>query len=306
MAVDDAAASRHLAVHTAAPSGTLEKRVPVRMTGPSSGNLPAGVGDGECSGQFWNLESPRCKDNPLECSYHEGVRTSTLQPNVVRIIDALRVRVAMRLLIILLIAAAAAGCAVNPYAEHFSRIRLAHTPVLEPFTGEPRVIQGANEEQDRLHMLEAGYVPLGYSSFNGHGLDERAAIAQAKAVGASVVLVYTQAPQFAGPGSSYAATYWRMGRPASFGVFVRVLEPDEQTTPGRVGGLLVIAVRRDSPADRAGLLAGDVIDRIGKVTLHSNSDMQGAMIRYAGRTAEVDIVRGGKALAKLVTFGALE
>lgn len=210
----------------------------------------------------------------------------------------------MRLVIAIMLAALASGCAVNPYAQRYSAIRLAHAPKPQPATGEPRVVRGTNEGQDSLYMLESGYVPLGYSSAGVGRANERDAIEQAKAVGASVVLIYPNAARSASARPAHSATYWTMGRPSAFGVFVRARDRAGPARSDR--GVLVLAVRRGSPADRADVRPGDVIERIGDVALRDNADMRTAMSRYAGQTTAVDVLRDGKTIAKSVTFGSAE
>lgn len=56
---------------------------------------------------------------------------------------------------------------------------------------EPKLFRGSDKEKDALAMSENGYVLVGYSSFNAGNVDENGAIAQAKKVHASVVLVYS-------------------------------------------------------------------------------------------------------------------
>lgn len=62
--------------------------------------------------------------------------------------------------------------------------------VVVPAEGDPLLIKGDKQEEDSVRMLEDGYAMVGYSSFNAGKVPESGAIAQAKKVHASVVLVY--------------------------------------------------------------------------------------------------------------------
>lgn len=60
-------------------------------------------------------------------------------------------------------------------------------------TGEPQVSRSSGDsKQDALRMAEDGYELVGYSSFNGSNVDENDAIAQAKKVHASVVILSSE------------------------------------------------------------------------------------------------------------------
>lgn len=59
-------------------------------------------------------------------------------------------------------------------------------------TGEPQVYRGGNPEQDSVRMYEDEYNQVGYSLFNGSNVDGNGAIAQAKKVHASVVILYSK------------------------------------------------------------------------------------------------------------------
>ena len=69
-------------------------------------------------------------------------------------------------------------------------------------------------------------------------------------------------------------------------------------------GLLVLAVEPDGPADKAGLLIGDLIVAVGDTPVGSTEDLQvfsdSAVI---GKNVKVKLIRGGEPKEFTVTVG---
>jgi hypothetical protein len=87
-----------------------------------------------------------------------------------------------------------AGCVSNPYSATYRpsvspKLPRAETGPLPAPSEPPRLLTTNDIRGDALKLLEQGYLPLGRSSFTGQEVDARAALAQAQAVGADVVLV---------------------------------------------------------------------------------------------------------------------
>ncbi len=77
--------------------------------------------------------------------------------------------------------------------------------------------------------------------------------------------------------------------------------PDMTSSPG---GVRLMGVRKDSPADKAGLKAGDIITRIGKVEVPDLQAMTNALRSFGpGDEAEIAVQRGDSTLTVQVTFG---
>jgi S1-C subfamily serine protease len=66
-------------------------------------------------------------------------------------------------------------------------------------------------------------------------------------------------------------------------------------------GVLVMSVRPDSPASRAGLGQGDLIVRVGGEAIRSIGDLDRA-VRGAGETVTVDVLRGAEPHALAATL----
>jgi len=79
------------------------------------------------------------------------------------------------------------------------------------------------------------------------------------------------------------------------------------TIPDMTGGsrgVRLTGVRKDSPADKGGLRADDVITRIGGFEVGTLQDMTDALRSYkAGDTVEIVVLRGGVEHRSTVTFG---
>jgi S1-C subfamily serine protease len=70
-----------------------------------------------------------------------------------------------------------------------------------------------------------------------------------------------------------------------------------------MGGLLINSVDHGSPADQAGVKAGDVLSRIGGVEVHTPGDVRALMQgRRPGDQVELGIERGSNSFTAEVTL----
>ena len=199
----------------------------------------------------------------------------------------------------------------NPFAKAFVKRDLPAL-ALQPDPSGPKVYRGQEQVGDYQRMLENGYDMMGYSEFMA-GEDVQPALLEqhAREINADLALVYTRlsgevpasvqvqqmrerarSGQPAGEAESqvsynYFASYWAKLAPPLLGVHVTASAEDSETD-----GLQVIAVINESPADKAGLRNGDVLKRIGDVTLKSPVALSQAAQRYAGQTVNVYLQRG--------------
>lgn len=96
---------------------------------------------------------------------------------------------AVRTLTVLALAALLAACA-NGYERYYKPADVPYTGGFESFTGEPRIQASSGDaRRDLYNMFEDGYGYIGQSSFVGPAARDSGAIAQAKKVGAAVVVV---------------------------------------------------------------------------------------------------------------------
>jgi S1-C subfamily serine protease len=72
---------------------------------------------------------------------------------------------------------------------------------------------------------------------------------------------------------------------------------------GQPTGLLVFEVEGGSPADRAGVLLGDVLLGIGEEAVQSHEDLLATLVEAAGETRTLRLWRGGQVVTLDVTVG---
>lgn len=90
--------------------------------------------------------------------------------------------------------ALALGACASPYQKFYHANTTSDlAAVTMPYSGEPTLGMGTNNpRQDVRNMFQQGYVVVGWSSFVGPAQAKTGAIAQAKAVGAERVLLYSK------------------------------------------------------------------------------------------------------------------
>ena len=70
------------------------------------------------------------------------------------------------------------------------------------------------------------------------------------------------------------------------------------------GGVIVINVESDGPADKAGVLIGDVLVAIDGTPVSDTGDIQAMLgLHSVGKTLNVQIVRGGTLVEVALTVG---
>lgn len=98
----------------------------------------------------------------------------------------------MRFSIVLLVATLLAGCATSGYKQFYKPYVDAKTLTEVKLLSEgkePQVFGTDDFDRDILILRSKNYIPIGYSSFNGGYEDTKNAAAQAKQIGATLVLV---------------------------------------------------------------------------------------------------------------------
>lgn len=85
------------------------------------------------------------------------------------------------------------GCG-NPYRLNYVNLldRVPTKPSFAPSTSSPRVVVSNTPREDAVRFIEDGYFPIGYVNFNSVKADEKLALAQAKEVGADLVVTSNQ------------------------------------------------------------------------------------------------------------------
>ena len=101
----------------------------------------------------------------------------------------------MKILLSIIAILVLSGCAQSGYNQFYTPYVDANTlpnvQLLQP-NEEPKVISSSNVDQDIKRLRAKMYLPIGYSSFNGAYEDTKNAVAQAKKIGATVVVTNSE------------------------------------------------------------------------------------------------------------------
>jgi hypothetical protein len=218
----------------------------------------------------------------------------------------------------------------NPYANSYNARKIPEV-ALQPDSTGPHIYRGSDETGDYQSMLENGFDMLGYSKFEGADVAPEKLNEQAKLVKADLVLVYTkligntpasvtlnklreqakmteEEKKLAGNGKllpqeqalyEYFATYWVKLAPLLIGVHIKGPADDDT-----VKGLTVLAVVKQSPAEKAKILRDDVLLRIGEIDMLQPEALSAAAKRYAGQTVNVALHRGENDLTVAMTLNS--
>ena len=189
-----------------------------------------------------------------------------------------------------------------------------------------------HKDDDNISMLENGFDMMGSSGFAAGEVPADLALQHAKAIKADTVLVYTKfgsaktaaskiavIKEAAKKGGGvvedkdlkedptqydYYASYWAKLPAPLLGVHIIKLIPvtndgddvDPKTAKLNAEkiGLTILAVIKDSPAAKAGLLRGDVLTKIAGNELNKPEDLSGVVRKYQGQSVAIEFERGGE------------
>lgn len=191
-----------------------------------------------------------------------------------------------------------------------------------------------HKEDDDISMLENGYDMMGSSGFTAGDVPADQALQYAKTLKADTVLVYSKygsaktasskmqmIKEAAKAGKEltekdlaeeptnykYYASYWAKLPTPLLGVHVIKLakkESQEAEKAVEYEGLKVIAVIKDSPAAKAGLVRGDVLLTLANNQLNKPEELSTVVRKHQGQEVVVEYERNGeknKATAKINT-----
>jgi hypothetical protein len=97
----------------------------------------------------------------------------------------------------------------------------------------------------------------------------------------------------------------QVGDTRSFNAYLGTIPDFSSMSPGATGGVKISGVRKDSPAEKAGLKAGDRIVRMAGKTIDNLYDMSFVLRDHRpGEVIEVVVVRDGRELSCAATLGA--
>lgn len=177
-----------------------------------------------------------------------------------------------------------------------------------------------HKEDDNISMLENGYDMMGSSGFEGGDVPADLALAHGKAIKADVVLVYTKYGSAKSASSKmemireaaktgkeltekdmadeptvykYYASYWAKLPTPILGVHVIKLVPksNDPSANAEIPGLQLLAVIKDSPAAKAGLVRGDRLLTLNNKPLEKPEDLTSAVRQLKGQIVHIQYLR---------------
>lgn len=194
---------------------------------------------------------------------------------------------------------------------------------------DTKIYVGNHKDEDNISMLENGYDMMGSSGFEAGDVAPELALQHAKALRADTVLVYSkygssktaaskiqlikeaakknggevEAKDIAPDATqySYFASYWVKLPPPLLGVHIIKLVPKKTGNAEQVvenNGLAILAVIKNSPAAKAGLIKGDVLIKIAGVELNKPEELSALVRKFQGQNVVIEYEReGNKAIA---------
>ena len=231
-----------------------------------------------------------------------------------------------------------AHAAENLYEKNYIKQNNANLVSLEA-KPDSKMYMSNHKEDDNVPMLENGYDLMGFSAFDAGDVPPADALNHAKAIHADTVLVYVKygsekiasskiaALKAAGKKNSagvteisekdlqangtqyrYYASYWAKLPTPLLGVHIIKLKPaatgdDEEDAKVKPdNGLKLLAVIKGSPAATANLLRGDVLMKIGDITLEKPEALYEAVKKYQGQSVAIAYERNGEPAVTTATL----
>lgn len=210
----------------------------------------------------------------------------------------------------------------NPYAKNYKEQNTYNLKSLNP-NPDTKIFVSNHKEDDNITMLEDGFDMIGTSGFSATEASPDLALQHAKAIKADTVLIYKKyesaktassqlqlVKEAAKKGEDidpndlveeptmhyFYASYWAKLPMPLFGVHIIKLKKNtDESADGAqaLPGLKIIAVIKESPAAKAGIVRGDTVLKIGDMALAEADDLFAAVKKYAGQTVAVEIERKG-------------
>jgi len=211
----------------------------------------------------------------------------------------------------------------NPYAKNYKEQNTYNLKSLNP-NPDTKIFVSNHKEDDNITMLEDGYDMIGSSGFSATEASPDLALQHAKSVKADTVLIYKKyesaktassqlqlVKEAAKKGEAidpndlveeptvhyFYASYWAKLPMPLLGVHIIKLKKNtDESADGVLAlpGLKIIAVIKESPAAKAGIVRGDTILKIGDVALAEAEDLFAAVKKYAGQTVDIELERKGE------------
>jgi hypothetical protein len=214
----------------------------------------------------------------------------------------------------------------NPYAKNYKEQNTYNLKSLNP-NPDTKILVSNHKDDDNITMLEDGFDMIGSSGFSATEASPDLALQHAKSIKADTVLIYKKyesaktassqlqlVKEAAKKGEDidpndlveeptmhyFYASYWAKLPMPLLGVHIIKLKKNtnESADEGAADvqalpGLKIIAVIKESPAAKAGIVRGDTVMKIGDMALAEADDLFAAVKKYAGQTVAVELERKG-------------
>lgn len=255
---------------------------------------------------------------------HHSVKTLTASKAAVNKnqLEKLLVTGFLSLSLLFVLVTAVQAAEENPFAKNYKEQNTHNLKSLNP-NPDTKILLSNHKEDDNITMLEDGYDMIGTSGFSATEASPDLALQHGRNIKADTVLIYKKyesaktassqlqlVKEAAKKGEAidpndlveeptqyyFYASYWAKLPTPKFGVHIIKLKKsaDEDAAEAQVvPGLKIIAVIKDSPAAKAGILRGDTVLKMGDMTLESADDLFAAVKKYAGKTVDVELERLG-------------
>ena len=210
--------------------------------------------------------------------------------------------------------------AENPYEKNYKAQNVGNLVSLEA-SPDTKMYVSNHKDKDNISMLESGYDMMGTTGFEAGEVPAELALQHGKSIKADKVLVYTKYGAALTAASkidtykeaakknggvidekdvvqddvkyNYFASYWAKLPPPLLGVHIIKLASRDDETEQVVEkkGLKVLAVIKDSPAAKAGILRSDVLYKISDVELNKPEELSSVVRKFQGQNVVIEYAR---------------
>lgn len=225
-------------------------------------------------------------------------------------------------LLMLLAASTNIYAAENLYEKNYKAQNLGNLVSMQA-NPDTKMFVSNHKDEDNISMLEDGYDLMGSSGFEAADVAPELALQHAKSIKADTVLVYRKyasaktktsklqlIKEAAKKGGGevdakdlveeptqykYFASYWAKLPTPLLGVHIIKLASRDSETEQVVEnkGLKVLAVVKDSPAAKAGLMRGDVLLKIKDIELGKPEELSSVVRQFQGQNVAIEYEREG-------------
>lgn len=171
----------------------------------------------------------------------------------------------------------------------------------------PLLIEGKSEAGDERALAAQSFLRIGTATFASDDVRAREdAIELGQKLRADQVSLYhtvSESPDAASGSHLVAAYYVRLK--LLFGASFRNINASERDNLKLDGGVVIGSVLGETPASAANLLSGDIIVAVDGAAVTDRKQFQDLLRARAGKTANLRVLRDGRALKRVVQLGAL-